>query len=82
MWYYIPGLFRTKALVLELLAAVCLVRDGHDIILAAFDNLKEVKGFTNLSHTIADFTLPICTVSSHFSLLIRVFSGPRLFSSK
>jgi hypothetical protein len=28
--------------VLELLAAVCLVRGGHDIILAAFDNFKEV----------------------------------------
>lgn len=36
-------LFRTKALVLELLAAVCLVRGGHDIILAAFDNFKEVS---------------------------------------
>lgn len=34
---------RTKALVLELLAAVCLVRGGHDIILAAFDNFKEVQ---------------------------------------
>lgn len=28
--------------MLELLAAVCLVRGGHDIILAAFDNFKEV----------------------------------------
>lgn len=36
-------LCRTKALVLELLAAVCLVRGGHDIILAAFDNFKEVS---------------------------------------
>ncbi|KAL0992808.1 hypothetical protein UPYG_G00098720 [Umbra pygmaea] len=35
---------RTRALVLELLAAVCLVRGGHDIILAAFDNFKEVSG--------------------------------------
>lgn len=35
---------RTKALVLELLAAVCLVRGGHEIILAAFDNFKEVWG--------------------------------------
>uniref|UniRef100_A0A8C2W327 Formin like 1 n=1 Tax=Chinchilla lanigera TaxID=34839 RepID=A0A8C2W327_CHILA len=35
---------RTKALVLELLAAVCLVRGGHDIILLAFDNFKEVCG--------------------------------------
>ncbi|XP_056905151.1 formin-like protein 1 isoform X2 [Takifugu flavidus] len=33
---------RTKALVLELLAAVCLVRGGHDIILSAFDNFQEV----------------------------------------
>lgn len=32
--------FRTKVLVLELLAAVCLVRGGHDIILQAFDNFK------------------------------------------
>ncbi|XP_034076320.1 formin-like protein 1 [Gymnodraco acuticeps] len=34
---------RTKALVLELLAAVCLVRGGHDIILSAFDNFTEVS---------------------------------------
>ncbi|XP_056320789.1 formin-like protein 2 [Danio aesculapii] len=32
---------RTKALVLELLAAVCLVRGGHEIILSAFDHFKE-----------------------------------------
>uniref|UniRef100_A0A7N4V3L2 Formin like 1 n=1 Tax=Sarcophilus harrisii TaxID=9305 RepID=A0A7N4V3L2_SARHA len=38
---------RTKALVLELLAAVCLVRGGHEIILAAFDNFKEVCGEKN-----------------------------------
>lgn len=38
-----PSCFdRTKALVLELLAAVCLVRGGHEIILSAFDNFKEV----------------------------------------
>lgn len=30
-------------MVLELLAAVCLVRGGHEIILAAFDNFKEVS---------------------------------------
>ena len=40
--FYFPPL-RTKALVLELLAAVCLVRGGHEIILAAFDNFKEVS---------------------------------------
>ena len=35
---------RTKALVLELLAAICLVKGGHDIILAAFDNFKRETG--------------------------------------
>lgn len=33
---------RTKALVLILLAAICLVKGGHEIILSAFDNFKEV----------------------------------------
>ncbi|KAM4691936.1 formin-like protein 1 [Rhinophrynus dorsalis] len=35
---------RTKALVLELLAAICLVRGGHEIILKAFDYFMEVLG--------------------------------------
>ncbi|XP_022644817.1 formin-like protein CG32138 isoform X6 [Varroa destructor] len=35
---------RTKALVLELLAAICLVKGGHPIILNAFDNFKAVCG--------------------------------------
>ncbi|KAK4311569.1 hypothetical protein Pmani_016931 [Petrolisthes manimaculis] len=35
---------RTKALVLELLAAICLVKGGHSIILTAFDNFKDVCG--------------------------------------
>ncbi|XP_036447483.1 formin-like protein 1 isoform X1 [Colossoma macropomum] len=35
---------RTKALVLELLAAVCLVRGGHEIIISAFNNFKKVCG--------------------------------------
>ena len=35
---------RTKALVLELLAAICLVKGGHEIILAAFDHLKLEMG--------------------------------------
>ncbi|XP_076328093.1 LOW QUALITY PROTEIN: formin-like protein [Tachypleus tridentatus] len=33
---------RTKSLVLELLAAICLVKGGHEIILYAFDKFKEV----------------------------------------
>ncbi len=41
----IRGFFfnRCKALILELLAAVCLVELGHDAILAAFDNFRIVK---------------------------------------
>ena len=35
---------RTHVLVLELLAAVCLVPKGHPRILEAFDHYKEVKG--------------------------------------
>ena len=45
----ICGLCRTKALVLELLAAVCLVSGGHDIILSAFDNFKEVRNLQLIS---------------------------------
>lgn len=35
--------YRTKSLVLELLAAVCLVDGGHSIVLRAFDNFKDVN---------------------------------------
>lgn len=31
---------RTKTLVLELLAAICLVKGGHELIMVAFDNFK------------------------------------------
>ena len=34
--------FRTHVLVLELLAAVCLVPSGHTRVMSAFDNFKEV----------------------------------------
>ncbi|KAI8777890.1 formin-like protein isoform X3 [Biomphalaria glabrata] len=46
---------RTKALVLELLAAVCLVSGGHDIILSAFDNFKEVCGEQHRFETLMDY---------------------------
>ncbi|XP_005091796.1 formin-like protein isoform X2 [Aplysia californica] len=46
---------RTKALVLELLAAVCLVAGGHDIILSAFDNFKEVCGELHRFETLMDY---------------------------
>ncbi|XP_048478769.1 formin-like protein isoform X1 [Plutella xylostella] len=45
---------RTKALVLELLAAICLVKGGHQIILSAFDNFKEVVGEPRRFHTLME----------------------------
>jgi len=47
--------FRTKALVLELLAAICLVKGGHEIILSAFDNFKEVCQEKKRFQTIMDY---------------------------
>lgn len=35
--------FRTKASVLVLLAAICLVKGGHELIVAAFDRFKKVS---------------------------------------
>ncbi|KAK6617872.1 hypothetical protein RUM43_014101 [Polyplax serrata] len=46
---------RTKALVLELLAAICLVKGGHEIILSAFDNLKEVCGEKQRFQTLMNY---------------------------
>ncbi|XP_076094984.1 formin-like protein 3 isoform X3 [Mytilus galloprovincialis] len=46
---------RTKALVLELLAAVCLVSGGHEIILSAFDNFKQVCGEAHRFETLMDY---------------------------
>lgn len=45
---------RTKALVLELLAAICLVKGGHEIILCAFDNFKKVTGESKRFETLLD----------------------------
>jgi formic-like protein len=45
---------RTKALVLELLAAICLVKGGHEIILCSFDNFKKVIGETKRFETLLD----------------------------
>lgn len=46
---------RTKALVLELLAAVCLVSGGHEIILSAFDNFKEVCAERHRFETLMEY---------------------------
>ncbi|XP_056637256.1 formin-like protein [Diorhabda sublineata] len=48
---------RTKALVLELLAAICLVKGGHEIILSAFDNFKEVCHERLRFQTLMDYFL-------------------------
>lgn len=46
---------RTKALVLELLAAICLVKGGHEIILSAFDNFKDVCHETKRFQTLMNY---------------------------
>ena len=46
---------RTKALVLELLAAICLVKGGHEIILSSFDNFKEVCQEVRRFQTLMEF---------------------------
>lgn len=48
---------RTKALVLELLAAICLVKGGHEIILSAFDNFKEICHEAHRFQTLMDYFL-------------------------
>lgn len=45
----------TKALALELLAAICLVKGGHAIILSAFDNFKEVMQETKRFHILMEY---------------------------
>lgn len=50
---------RTKSLVLELLAAICLVNGGHQLILNAFDNFKEIMGEPRRFQTLMNyFTKP------------------------
>lgn len=46
---------RTKALVLELLAAICLVKGGHEIILHAFDSFKDVCLETQRFQTLMNY---------------------------
>ncbi|XP_064078270.1 formin-like protein isoform X3 [Macrobrachium nipponense] len=46
---------RTKALVLELLAAICLVKGGHEIILHAFDSFKDACFETRRFQTLMNY---------------------------
>ena len=48
-------LCRTRTLVLELLAAVCFVSGGHEIILRAFDNFKTVTGESRRFETLLHY---------------------------
>lgn len=47
--------YRTKSLVLELLAAVCLVDGGHSIVLRAFDNFKDTYKETYRFETLMNY---------------------------
>lgn len=46
---------RTKALVLELLAAICLVKGGHETTLSAFDNFKTICGESKRFETLMEY---------------------------
>lgn len=61
--------------MLELLAAVCLVRGGHDIILAAFDNFKEVLELSPLNQPISQQTCSCFLVFLGAVLLAAVASA-------
>lgn len=62
---------RTKALVLELLAAICLVKGGHQIILSAFDNFKEVVGEPRRFHTLMEYFMNYD--SFHIEFMVSLF---------
>ena len=51
---------RTRSLVLELLAAVCLVDGGHAIVLAAFDHFKDTHGEAARFHTLMGYFRKDC----------------------
>lgn len=59
--------FATKTLVLELLAAVCLIVGGHDHVLTAFDNFKkEVGEYTRFEYLVdCFFTHDTCSADDY-----------------
>lgn len=74
---------RTKALVLELLAAICLVKGGHEIILSAFDNFKEVCQETRRFQTLMDYFLNyemfhiefmVCAVYKLYFFVVKILA--------
>lgn len=70
---YIYELFRTKALVLELLAAICLVKGGHEIILSAFDNFKEVCQEKKRFQTLMDYFINYEVFHIEFMVCVEYF---------
>ncbi|KAL5290677.1 FMNL2 family protein [Megaselia abdita] len=64
---------RTKALVLELLAAICLVKGGHEIILSAFDNFKEVCKETRRFQTLMEYFMTYETFNIDFMVACMQF---------
>lgn len=69
--------------MLELLAAICLVKGGHDIILTAFDNFKremnEIKRFeTLMEYFVNPETFQVNKMTQKFPITLRLtcfFSG-------
>ncbi|VEL11287.1 unnamed protein product [Protopolystoma xenopodis] len=53
--------YQTKTLVLELLAALCLIENGHHRVLSSFDNLKREMGESNRFETLVHY---FCTHES------------------
>jgi len=66
-------LSRTKALVLELLAAICLVKGGHEIILSAFNNFKEVCQEKKRFQTLMDYFINYEVF--HIEFMVRLLSS-------
>uniref|UniRef100_A0A671QY94 Formin-like protein 2 n=1 Tax=Sinocyclocheilus anshuiensis TaxID=1608454 RepID=A0A671QY94_9TELE len=62
---------RTKALVLELLAAVCLVRGGHEIILSAFDHFKEVHAHKCCNFYCYGFSISIVACMQFINIVVH-----------
>lgn len=74
--------FRCKALILELLAAVCLVELGHDVVLAAFDNYRIVSN-SFFFHRINNQKFLIqkeCQEKHRFETLMKSFTQPSEFN--
>jgi hypothetical protein len=67
--------YRCKALILELLAAVCLVELGHDVVLAAFDNFRIVKEILIKTKSVKkNYSLQECQEKHRFEILMKSFT--------